>query len=352
MDSVTGLTVFTRIAHERRGKCWGGLPPLPVQASGRAAITQAAEEGREVRLSSSERKRKSRVYTKTGDAGTSSLFTGERVSKDNAVFEALGTIDELVSFCGVAHASCLGNGLHAHLEQIIKVLMTIASHVATPKSSARASPRKLSRTRFGEAAARPHIKAVENWIDDATDALPDLRSFVLPLSGAADPACSALHVCRSVCRRCERRVLSLGSDVDPAAREYLNRLSDFFFVAARYAGDHSRRREAGRTDRGEICYNADEVARDAKSGLRLQRDSKRMPTPAGDGKARTALHFPGKDWRSAAIIIVAILIGFFYLSVQPTAAKCSADAFGRRDSQQPTLTWTAGRILERPGLGL
>ena len=148
VDSVTGLTVFTRIAHERRGKCCGcGCRHCPFKPQGEAALraTKATEEAGAGRVDtpSSELKRKNRVYTKTGDAGTSSLFTGERVSKDNAVFEALGTIDELVSFCGVAHASCLGNGLHAHLEQIIKVLMTIASHVATPKSSARASPRKL-----------------------------------------------------------------------------------------------------------------------------------------------------------------------------------------------------------------
>ena len=361
VDAVTGLVVFTRLAHERRGKCCGcGCRHCPFKAkravntvgktTGQVAVnmSEAAETTtttRAPRVMDKQRrgdsaKSKNCVYTKTGDAGTSSLFTGERVSKDDAVFEALGTIDELVSFCGAAHAACLlggGNGLHAHLEQVIKVLMTIASHVATPASSAKASRQQLSRTRFGPAVARPHIAALEAWIDDATEVLPDLRSFVLPLSGTAAPACAALHVCRSVCRRCERRVLSVGPDVDPAARKYLNRLSDFFFVAARYAGDHSRRQE-GRSGGEEACYRADEVARDAMAGLRLQqfgdvstRTSKKEITAvaAGDEGAlpKSLALSPSLPPLSALVaVVVAVMVGMYLLSRLPTAGAFDADA--------------------------
>ena len=363
VDAVTGLTVFTRLAHEHRGKCCGcGCRHCPFKAKRARAGKTAAKTASTTTVAATttttttaaaaavavdahrrrgiSAKPKNCVYTKTGDAGTSSLFTGERVSKDDAVFEALGTIDELVSFCGAAHAACLlggggGNGLHAHLAQVIKVLMTIASHVATPASSAKASRRQLARTRFGAAVARPHIAALEAWIDDATDALPDLRSFVLPLSGTAAPACAALHVCRSVCRRCERRVLSVGADVDPAARKYLNRLSDFLFVAARYAGDHARRQEGGAGGE-EVCYRADEVARDAKAGLRLLRlaDSvqmtaeKTVPAVAAEkvgGLPRSLSSPPPSSWFALVAALVAVLVGAFLLTSLPVASAFDAD---------------------------
>lgn len=385
VDTVTGLTVFTRLAHENRGKCCGcGCRHCPFKARRSGAKETAAESGASATTTVStanpaaaggapagtpagapagtlaatadphekRRNAKNCVYTKTGDAGTSSLFTGERVSKDDVVFEALGTIDELVSFCGAAHAACLlggGNGLHEHLEQVIKVLMTIASHVATPASSAKASRRQLARTRFGPTVARPHIAALEAWIDDATEALPDLRSFVLPLSGTAAPACAALHVCRSVCRRCERRVLSVGSDVDPAARKYLNRLSDFLFVAARYAGDQARRREGAGAGE-EACYRADEVARDAKTGLRLKRlcrddddDATAMSeemTTAAEGETKPGVlprRSPPSSFSSStllpalAAVVVAVLIGMHFLSSLPTAGAVDADAADKFD---------------------
>ena len=117
VDSVTGLTVFYADRAREKGKVPGAAAATARSSlrerrrSGRPRRQRRAGAGR-VDTPSSELMRKNRVYTKSATR-ESSLFTGERVSKDNAVFEALGTIDELVSFCGVAHASWLGNGLHA-----------------------------------------------------------------------------------------------------------------------------------------------------------------------------------------------------------------------------------------------
>ena len=274
IDPKTGLTVFTEYAHLQRGSCCGcHCRHCPFEAKKNKKVKKKSPRPlRKVRT----KKSKNKVYTRTGDGGSSSLFTGDRASKDDAVFEALGTIDELISFCGVAHSHCLveRNGLEAHLLQTMGVLMTLASHVATPPD--RATDRQLSRTSFDEQTSGKHVRALEAWIDDITECLPDLRGFVLPVDlRAGKLATSALHSCRAVCRRCERRVLALNSRLDEAvvdavACQYLNRLSDFFFVAARHACAFESE-PASKSRPVDVAYSASEVAEDAKDGLRVPR---------------------------------------------------------------------------------
>lgn len=180
---------------------------------------------------------KIKIYTKTGDGGQSSLYNGERRAKDDAVFEALGTIDELNSFVGLARSVCDAavpasnyGALREHLVQIQSTLLDLGAHVATPRAPT-TSEYKASRTEFAD-----HVTAeLEAWIDAFDADLPPLRNFVLPSGGALS---AHLHVCRSVTRRAERLLVPLareGATVDAAAVRFINRLSDYFFVAARFA---------------------------------------------------------------------------------------------------------------------
>ncbi|KAI9505295.1 Adenosylcobalamin biosynthesis, ATP:cob(I)alamin adenosyltransferase-like protein [Coemansia spiralis] len=175
-----------------------------------------------------------KVYTRTGDKGTSSLFTGERRGKDDAVFEALGTTDELSSTLGlaIAHLQTQQNEkvdqLVSRLEIIQCLLQDVGSNVATPlKSNSQA---KIKRTRFD--ADGHHCKSLELWIDEMSPDLPVHRSFILPSGGLA---ASTLHVARAICRRAERTLVPLIDDIDKETFMFVNRLSDFLFVAARWA---------------------------------------------------------------------------------------------------------------------
>lgn len=172
-----------------------------------------------------------KIYTKTGDGGESSLFTGERRAKEDVVFHALGTTDELNSFVGLAREYCeqSKNGLDEKLQMIQSLLLDIGANVATPRNAADADAR-LRRTEFSDV----HVTTLEKWIDELDAELPPLKNFILPSGGLAS---SHLHVCRSVCRRAERLVTPLVKDgqASPAVGRYLNRLSDFLFVAARHA---------------------------------------------------------------------------------------------------------------------
>ncbi|KAF0705739.1 hypothetical protein DYB25_000778 [Aphanomyces astaci] len=185
----------------------------------------------------SQQLRTMKVYTKTGDKGTSQLFSGERRSKDDSVFMALGDTDELNAQIGVAltHFQTLGvettlrPGLEfqARLEEIQSRLFDVGASVATPLSSAGQS--KIRRAEFEPS----NVTVLETWIDEMDEHLEPLRNFILP-SGGGMTSCH-LHVARAVCRRAERRVVSIGDeDVDPVVIQYLNRLSDFLFVAARF----------------------------------------------------------------------------------------------------------------------
>jgi len=176
-----------------------------------------------------------KIYTKTGDKGSSSLFTGERRPKSDQVFDTLGDIDELNSNIGMCREVLKGSWQQENykdigdmLEKIQCSLQDIGSCIATPLSSA--NDKMLERTKF-----EPNLtNELEEWIDQFSADLPELKNFILPSGGKSS---CALHICRSICRRAERKmsVLLLNKHVDDGVATYINRLSDLLFTLARYA---------------------------------------------------------------------------------------------------------------------
>ena len=181
-----------------------------------------------------------KIYTKTGDAGTTSLYTGDRAPKDHAIFNSLGSIDELNAHLGLARthyklmlaAKQPQMPEHLHDEQLAEIqarLIDVGSHIATPrKSDEELNERKLQHTAFAE----ENTADVENWIDQMDSQLPPLRNFILPSGGLT---ASQLHVARTVCRRAERDLVPLHSQgqIDSSVYTYVNRLSDYLFQLAR-----------------------------------------------------------------------------------------------------------------------
>jgi cob(I)alamin adenosyltransferase len=171
-----------------------------------------------------------RIYTRTGDDGTTGLVTGERRPKHDLRIEAYGTVDETNACIGLVR---LHTGqdtiLDAMLARVQNDLFDLGADLATP---ANGKPQRRVPLRISDA----QVERLEHELDGLNEALSPLRSFVLP--GGA-PAAAALHLARTVCRRAERLVVALNDkpdeEVSPAAIKYLNRLSDFLFVAARHA---------------------------------------------------------------------------------------------------------------------
>ncbi|OBS71364.1 hypothetical protein A6R68_00061, partial [Neotoma lepida] len=181
-------------------------------------------EGDGDRLQSSSKAPKlPKIYTRTGDKG-------ERRPKDDQVFEAVGTTDELSSAIGFAMELITekGHTFAKELEKIQCTLQDVGSALATPRSSAREA--HLKHTAFEEGP----ITELERWIDRYSSQLPPLTAFILPSGGKSS---SALHFCRAVCRRAERRVVPLVQmgETDANVAKFLNRLSDYLFTLARYA---------------------------------------------------------------------------------------------------------------------
>ncbi|KAL2652176.1 hypothetical protein R1flu_020304 [Riccia fluitans] len=171
-----------------------------------------------------------KIYTKSGDKGRTSLYDGQRRRKDDPTFEALGDVDELNSALGLAHEYCLQEEIldtAKQIEEIQSTLLEVGSAIAIPLTSL--SSAKLSRVKFNADV----VSVTEQWIDQMDEVLPPLTGFILPSGGL--PA-SALHIARSVCRRAERRVVYLVANelVEESVGQYLNRLSDYLFTAARY----------------------------------------------------------------------------------------------------------------------
>jgi cob(I)alamin adenosyltransferase len=177
-----------------------------------------------------------KIYTKTGDAGTTGLGSGERVAKDAARIAAYGTVDETNSTVGMARIHLGGGhqGLDSKLERIQNDLFDLGADLCVPDRGEQLAYEPL---RMSEA----QVERIEAEIDELNAELQPLKSFVLPGGSAA---AAALHVARTVCRRAEREMVSLsvlaGEDVSPAAMKYINRLSDFLFVASRYVNDRGR----------------------------------------------------------------------------------------------------------------
>ena len=169
-----------------------------------------------------------KIYTRTGDDGTTGLVGGERISKSDPRIDCYGTVDELNAAIGLAAVCATGSAapLVELLRPIQDELFVIGSHLATPDHS----PRKSTLPILEDAA----ISRLEMQIDAATAHLPELRNFILP--GGSELA-ARLHLARTICRRAERLLVAFSLDRPTPATliTYLNRLSDWLFVQARWA---------------------------------------------------------------------------------------------------------------------
>ncbi len=165
-----------------------------------------------------------KIYTKTGDQGETSLFAGGRVTKDHLRVEAYGTVDELNSMLGWARALALPETADAWLTRAQNELFTVGADLATPLD---AEAEWLVRL------APDAMLWLEAAIDQMDAELPPLKNFILP---GGTPAAAAVHVARTICRRAERICVQLShaEAINTAVIAYLNRLSDFLFVLARW----------------------------------------------------------------------------------------------------------------------
>jgi cob(I)alamin adenosyltransferase len=172
-----------------------------------------------------------RIYTRTGDQGTTALANGERRPKHDLRIAAYGTVDEANAALGLARLHTTGHEIDPVLGRIQNDLFDLGADLATPETG---RPLPYEPLRITEA----QVERLEREIDALNAELSPLRSFVLP---GGSPAAAALHLARTVCRRAERLVVELAAQpqetVSPAAVKYLNRLSDLLFVASRHVND-------------------------------------------------------------------------------------------------------------------
>jgi len=162
-------------------------------------------------------KRLTRIYTRTGDQGSTGLGDGSRVAKDAARVEAYGTVDELNSVVGMLRTHALPEPMDSWLGEIQHRLFDLGGELCIP----------------GHALiSDAHVTSLEQWLDRLNDDLEPLADFILP---GGSPAAAVCHLARTVCRRAERRVVTLQAQepVNGPALRYLNRLSDLLFVMSR-----------------------------------------------------------------------------------------------------------------------
>lgn len=161
--------------------------------------------------------RLSKIYTRTGDSGTTGLGDGSRVEKDHPRIEAFGTVDELNSAIGLIRAERLPEGMDALFSEVQHRLFDLGGELSVPGYSV---------------IEALDVEALERALDEYNIELPMLKEFILPAGGRATAHC---HLARTICRRAERRVYSLSKseEVNGASIAYLNRLSDLMFVTAR-----------------------------------------------------------------------------------------------------------------------
>ena len=169
-----------------------------------------------------------RIYTRKGDAGETALGSGERVSKASPRIAAYGTVDETNAAVGVARLHTAAPKLDAMLARIQNELFDLGADLCVPDRGQKLDYEPLR-------ILPKQYERLEQEIDELNVELAPLRSFVLP---AGHPAAAQLHICRTVCRRAERLIVELaGLDNEPVSEgaiAYINRLSDFFFVASRW----------------------------------------------------------------------------------------------------------------------
>ena len=154
------------------------------------------------------------IYTKTGDKGETSLASGVRVAKTDPRIEAYGTVDELNSWIGMLRASLPEN----HIQDQLSIVQNKLFNLGAALSEAP-----------GEWISADDIRTLETWIDEMQAIVPKQKAFILPMGG--EPVCRC-HICRTVCRRAEREMIE--SNANLTLLQYINRLSDFLFVLARY----------------------------------------------------------------------------------------------------------------------
>jgi cob(I)alamin adenosyltransferase len=167
-----------------------------------------------------------KIYTKTGDKGATSLIGGTKVSKSHIRIESYGTVDELNSWIGVVSDHIADSATRSALKEIQDRLFTIGSSLAC-------DPEKEPKLKIPD-LHDSDVTFLEREIDRMNDGLPPMRAFILP---GGSPAVSFAHVARCVCRRAERLCVAMqgdGLDVEPLVLQYLNRLSDYLFIVARW----------------------------------------------------------------------------------------------------------------------
>lgn len=164
-----------------------------------------------------------KIYTKTGDKGTTSLVGGQRVPKNSARLEAYGTVDELNSCIGIVRSCKLNAPLAEELVEIQRRLFDVGGNLATDPSDLQVKV----------CIREEDIIMLEHAIDRMDAEVPPMKAFVLP--GGDSQAVSFCHLARTICRRAERRILDLSaqSDVDELLLKYINRLSDYLFMLSR-----------------------------------------------------------------------------------------------------------------------
>lgn len=177
-----------------------------------------------------------RIYTKTGDDGTTGLIGGKRVPKDALRVETYGTVDELNAILGMVRSFSLPAQLDAIFQRMQDDLFTIGAELALPEGAERAD--------WGVPALQDEdVLVLEKAIDECDAQLEPLNRFILP---GGTPAAALLHLARAVARRAERRCVALAraERVDPQILRYLNRVSDLCFVLARYANHAEKKSES------------------------------------------------------------------------------------------------------------
>jgi cob(I)alamin adenosyltransferase len=171
-----------------------------------------------------------RIYTKLGDGGETHLGDMSRVSKLDSRVEAYGTVDELNATLGVALLQPgLSQTFADWLRRVQNDLLDLGADLsvpAPPSDDSAASKAERERLRIGP----PYTEWLEQACDEANSKLQPLRSFVIP---GGTPAAAHLHICRTVCRRAERRAIAVGEEINPEVVRYLNRLSDLLFILGR-----------------------------------------------------------------------------------------------------------------------
>ena len=165
-----------------------------------------------------------KIYTRTGDTGSTGLFGGPRVSKDDDRIEAYGTVDELNAAIGMARSAGVDDDIDQQLDTIQHELFSIGAELAAPE------PDEHDLRIINES----HVATLEDWIDRHEHSVEPLKHFILP---AGHPAATAMHLARGICRRAERRTVTLVRrhevSISEALIVYLNRLSDLLFVLTR-----------------------------------------------------------------------------------------------------------------------